>query len=91
MLPARDVTPQVTDVRTAVGGQSMQGRGAVPVFATLGALIVRRAGNLIGWIMLGMAGASACVAPAGAYAVAGDGDVSRVAPGGQAGGRAGGG
>jgi hypothetical protein len=40
-------------------------------FATLGALIVRRVGDVIGWIMLGMAGAQAFVVLASAYAVAG--------------------
>ena len=40
-------------------------------YATLGALIVRRAGNVIGWIMLGMAGALAFLALASAYAVTG--------------------
>ena len=40
-------------------------------YARLGALIVRRAGNVIGWIMLGMAAALAFLALASAYAVAG--------------------
>jgi len=40
-------------------------------YATLGALIVRRAGNVVGWLMLGMAGALAFVALASVYAVAG--------------------
>jgi hypothetical protein len=44
--------------------------GAV-AFATLGALIVRRAGNVFGWIMLGMAGARAFDVLASVYAVAG--------------------
>ncbi len=44
---------------------------AAVAFATLGALIVRRAGNVIGWIMLGEGAASAFLALASAYAVAG--------------------
>ena len=40
-------------------------------YASLGALIVRRAGNVIGWIMLSMAGALTFLALASAYAVAG--------------------
>jgi hypothetical protein len=40
-------------------------------YATLGALIVRRAGNVIGWIMLAVAGALAFLALASAYAVTG--------------------
>jgi len=40
-------------------------------YATLGALIVRRAGNVIGWIMLGEGAASAFLALASIYAVTG--------------------
>ena len=40
-------------------------------YATLGALIVRRAGNAIGWIMLGEGAASAFLALASIYAVTG--------------------
>ena len=43
-----------------------------PVFyATLGALIVRRAGNVIGWMLLGIGGALAIMSLASAYAVLG--------------------
>jgi hypothetical protein len=41
---------------------------SVAAFATLGALIVRRAGNRIGWIMLGAGAAQAFLAIASAYA-----------------------
>ena len=44
---------------------------SVAAFATLGALIVRRAGNRIGWIMLGAAAAQAFLAIASVYAVIG--------------------
>jgi signal transduction histidine kinase len=44
---------------------------SVAAFATLGALIVRRAGNRIGWIMLGAGAAQAFLAIASAYAVIG--------------------
>jgi hypothetical protein len=44
--------------------------GAV-AYATLGALIVRRAANVFGWIMLGMAGAQVFVGLASVYAVDG--------------------
>jgi signal transduction histidine kinase len=40
-------------------------------YATLGALIVRRAGNVIGWIMLGEGAGTAFLALASAYAVIG--------------------
>ncbi len=43
-----------------------------PVFyATLGALIVRRAGNVIGWLLLGIGGALAIMSLASDYAVLG--------------------
>jgi signal transduction histidine kinase len=44
---------------------------SVAAFATLGALIVRRAGNRIGWIWRGAGAAQAFVAIASAYAVIG--------------------
>jgi hypothetical protein len=43
----------------------------VAAFATLGALIVRRAGNVIGWIMLAAGAAQAFLTIASAYAVIG--------------------
>jgi signal transduction histidine kinase len=44
---------------------------SVAAFATLGALIVRRAGNRIGWMMLGAGAGQAFLAIASAYAVIG--------------------
>ena len=44
---------------------------AVVAYATLGALIVRRAGNLIGWLMLGESAGLAFLALASTYAVLG--------------------
>jgi signal transduction histidine kinase len=48
--------------------------GAAPaavLYATLGALVVRRAGNVIGWLLLGEGAATAILAAASAYAVLG--------------------
>jgi signal transduction histidine kinase len=44
---------------------------AAVLYATLGALVVRRAGNLIGWLLLGEGAALALGASASAYAVLG--------------------
>jgi len=44
---------------------------AAVLYATLGALIVRRAGNLIGWFLLGLGAGLAVMASASAYAVLG--------------------
>ncbi len=44
---------------------------AAVLYATLGALVVRRAGNLIGWLLLGEGAALAIGASASAYAVLG--------------------
>jgi signal transduction histidine kinase len=44
---------------------------AVVAYATLGTLIVRRAGNLIGWLMLGESGGLAFLSLASTYAVLG--------------------
>jgi signal transduction histidine kinase len=44
---------------------------AVTAYATLGALIVRRAGNIIGWIMLAAGAAQAFLVVASTYAVLG--------------------
>jgi signal transduction histidine kinase len=41
------------------------------LYATLGALVVRRAGNVIGWFVLGVGASMAIVASASAYAVLG--------------------
>ena len=48
--------------------------GAVPaavLYATLGVLVVRRAGNVIGWFLLGTGAATAVMMAASAYAVLG--------------------
>ena len=44
---------------------------AAVLYATLGALVVRRAGNVIGWFVLGVGAATAIMASASAYAVLG--------------------
>jgi len=44
---------------------------AAVLYATLGALVVRRAGNVIGWLLLGEGAATAIMASASAYAVLG--------------------
>ena len=50
---------------------SLSGAVAVVAYATLGTLIVRRAGNLIGWLMLGESAALAFLGLASMYAVLG--------------------
>jgi hypothetical protein len=57
-------------------------------YATLGALIVRRVGNVIGWIMLGAGAAQAFLTIASIYAVIGLATFPGVAPGGEASGHA---
>ncbi len=47
----------------------LSGTVAAVTYATLGALIVRRAGNLIGWIMIGVGAGLAFLGVASAYAV----------------------
>ena len=49
----------------------LSGAVAAVTYATLGALIVRRAGNLIGWIMIGVGAGLAFLGLASAYAVIG--------------------
>jgi hypothetical protein len=44
---------------------------AAVLYATLGALVVRRAGNVIGWFVLGVGAGTAIMASASAYAVLG--------------------
>jgi signal transduction histidine kinase len=51
------------------GFSELGGAVAAVTYATLGALIVRRAGNLIGWIMMGVGAALAFLGVASAYAV----------------------
>jgi signal transduction histidine kinase len=50
---------------------NLGGTIAAVVYATLGALIVRRAGNLIGWMLLGVGAVAAIMPLASAYAVLG--------------------
>jgi signal transduction histidine kinase len=57
-----------------VTSDAVSNLGAAPaavLYATLGALIVRRAGNLIGWFLLGLGACYAVMASASAYAVLG--------------------
>jgi signal transduction histidine kinase len=51
------------------GFSELSGAVAAVTYATLGALIVRRAGNLIGWIMMGVGAGLAFLGVASAYAV----------------------
>jgi hypothetical protein len=51
------------------GFSELGGAVAAVTYATLGALIVRRAGNLIGWIMMGVGAGLAFLGVASAYAV----------------------
>src|SRR5690242_6524844 len=44
---------------------------AAVLYATLGALVVRRAGNVIGWLVLGVGAGTAIMGSASAYAVLG--------------------
>ena len=57
---------KATDLTASLGNAV-----AVVAYATLGTLIVRRAGNVIGWLMLGESAASAFLGLASMYAVLG--------------------
>ena len=57
---------KATDLTASLGSAA-----AVVAYATLGTLIVRRVGNLIGWLMLGESAALAFVSLASMYAVLG--------------------
>ena len=57
---------KATDLTASLGNAV-----AVVAYATLGTLIVRRAGNLIGWLMLGESAAAAFLSLASMYAVLG--------------------
>jgi signal transduction histidine kinase len=57
---------KATDLTASLGNAV-----AVVAYATLGTLIVRRAGNLIGWLMLGESAAAAFLSLASTYAVLG--------------------
>jgi len=54
---------------------------SIASYATLGTLIVRRAGNVIGWIMLGAGAAQAFLTLASIYAVIGVATFSGALPG----------
>ncbi len=56
---------------TADAVSNLGGTVAAALYATLGALIVRRAGNLIGWMLLGIGAGEAIMSLASAYAVLG--------------------
>jgi signal transduction histidine kinase len=59
------------DLLTSDAIWNLGGTVAAVLYATLGALIVRRAGNLIGWFLLGEGAATAIMSLASAYAVLG--------------------
>jgi signal transduction histidine kinase len=59
------------DLKLADAVSNLGGTVAAVAYATLGMLIVRRAGNLIGWLMLGEGAGFAFVLLASAYAVIG--------------------
>jgi len=50
---------------------SLGGALSAVLYATLGTLIVRRAGNVVGWLLLGVGAGLAVMTAAGAYGVAG--------------------
>jgi signal transduction histidine kinase len=60
-----------SDLRTTDVVSGLSYAPAPVLYATLGALIVRRAGNVIGWMLLGIGGALAIMWLASAYAVLG--------------------
>jgi hypothetical protein len=59
------------NLKLADAFSNLGGAVAAVAYATLGMLIVRRAGNLIGWLMLGEGAGFAFVSLASAYAVTG--------------------
>jgi hypothetical protein len=59
------------DLNTSDAISNLGAAPAAVLYATLGALIVRRAGNLIGWFLLGLGACIAVMASASAYAVLG--------------------
>jgi len=56
---------------TADAVSNLGGTVAAVVYATLGALIVNRAGNIIGWLLIGIGAGEAIMSLASAYAVLG--------------------
>ncbi len=59
------------DLATTDAVSNLYATVAAVLYATLGALIVRRAGNLIGWMLIGIGGAVAIMSLASVYAVLG--------------------
>ena len=59
------------DLKTQDAVSNLSAAPAAVLYATLGALIVRRAGNLIGWILIGIGAGLAIMSLASAYAVLG--------------------
>ena len=59
------------DLKISDAVSTLYGTVAAVLYATLGALIVRRAGNLIGWMLIGIGACVAIMSLASAYAVLG--------------------
>jgi signal transduction histidine kinase len=59
------------DLKTQDAVSNLSSAPAAVLYATLGALIVRRAGNLIGWMLIGIGAGLAIMSLASAYAVLG--------------------
>jgi hypothetical protein len=60
-----------SDLVTKDAVSQLSSAPAAVLYATLGALIVRRAGNLIGWLLIGIGAGLAIMPLASAYAVLG--------------------
>ena len=60
-----------SDLVTRDAVSNLSSAPAAVLYATLGALIVRRAGNVIGWILIGIGAGTAIMPLASAYAVLG--------------------
>ena len=59
------------DLKTQDAVSNLASAPAAVLYATLGALVVRRAGNIIGWMLLGIGAGQAIMSLASAYAVLG--------------------
>ena len=59
------------DLKAEDAVSNLSGVPAAVLYATLGALVVRRAGNVIGWMLLGVGAGLAIMSAASAYAVLG--------------------
>jgi signal transduction histidine kinase len=59
------------DLKTQDAVSNLSGVPAAVLYATLGALVVRRAGNVIGWMLIGIGAGQAIMSLASAYAVLG--------------------